>query len=214
MPSTKRIYKIKTRKNYRRNHQKGGEHTTYELDRAERDERKSDTYAIDIRPSSSFKTPRSHKSSSNASFKTPRYSRKSSSTPLHPPPYYRMPKNRSDFPYEEINVGAIDIEDGYIRDDRKVPPKASPVYYTSSSSLGPKRRPMRPTSYELERADSEDRKIPFQRKKVPSGIVVTEYGQVQNQEYNPFSHGVGFVRKTRKQRNKYSKTAHKKHYKK
>jgi hypothetical protein len=129
-----------------------------------------------------------------------------------------MPKARSDFPYEEINVGAIDIEDGYIRDDRKLPPKASPkaspVYYTSSSSSGPKRRPMPPTSYELERADSEDRKIPFQGKKVPSGIVVTEYGQVLNQEYNPFSHGVGFGRKTRKQRNKHSKSAHKKHYKK
>ena len=215
MRSTKRIYKEKTKKKYRRKHKKGGEHTTTdELDRAERGERKSDIYAIDILPSSSFKTPHSRKSSSNASFKSVRHSRNFSSTPPPPPPYYRMPKTDNDFPYEEITVGPIDIEDGYIRDDRKLPPKASPVYYTPSTSSEPRKKPLRPTSYELERADSEDKKIPFQRKKMPSSIFVTGYGKVLNQEYNPFSQGVGFGKKTRKQRNKHSKTANKKHYKK
>jgi hypothetical protein len=217
MRSNKRTYQRKTRKIYRRNHRKGGEHTTSELDRMERGLK--DTFAIDIRPSSSskFATPRSRNSSSfipPPPLGRPPFSSKSMSglsftreTPR------RLPRKNSKtyFPYESVIVDPNDIENGVNYDNRELPPKASPLYYKSSTPSAPRIRPMPPTSYELARADSEDRKIPFQRKKLPSNVSVNEYGQVLNQEYNRGARGIGRkTRKTRKYRNKHSKTLHKK----
>jgi hypothetical protein len=115
------------------------------------------------------------------------------------------PRNsKRSFPYERVVVDPDDIE-GVVYDNRPFPPKASPVYYTSSTPSAPKRRPMPPTSYELARADSEDRKIPLILTKSPSPVFFTRYGNVLNQEYNPSSRAMGIGRKTRKRHNKRSK---------
>jgi hypothetical protein len=198
----------KTRTRTKRTYKKGGD-TSSDIIRLEEGlGPRKDTYVIDIKPSSS-PTARSR-------------ARSSSSIPLPPfgtpPPFSDSdsfksaieeilqnplpPKNS--FPYKRVVVDPDDIE-GVVYDNRPFPPKASPVYYTSSTPSAPKIRPMPPTSYELARADSEDRKIPLILTKSPSPVFFTRYGNVLNQEYNPSSRAMGIGRKTRKRHNKRSK---------
>jgi len=179
-----------------------------------------DTFAIDIRPSSSskFATPMSRNSSSFIPppplGRPPFSSRSISSLSFTRETPRRLPRKTgtTQFPYETIVIDPNDIETGIDYDDRVLPPKASPVYYTSSTSSAPRIRPMPPTFYELARADSEDRKIPLERKKLPSNVFVTDFGKVLNQEYNRDARGIGKktrkTRKTRNHRSKHSKTLH------
>jgi hypothetical protein len=194
----------KSRTRTKRTYKKGGD-TSSDIIRLEEGlGPRKDTYVIDIKSS-----PR-RRSSSSYSIPPPPLGRP---TPLSNSDSFKSaieemlqnplpPKNS--FPYERVVVDPDDIE-GVVYDNRPFPPKASPVYYTSSTPSAPKRRPMPPTSYELARADSEDRKIPLILTKSPSPVFFTRYGNVLNQEYNPSSRAMGIGRKTRKRHNKRSK---------